>query len=169
MIELLDLLNLLYYNIYIYIYIYIIYIYIYIYIYTYTYIIKKLVKFINKIFLKCPANGIGLITEICKYFFFAVSSIWCYQCVSSHPGCGLYDFDIRYYWSHQCPNSNDKCVKIIEKKGADTIVTRDCLSNLEGHHRNIPADHYEGCRPSADDPLLAHYVTPTILELDIDR
>ncbi|KAL7648885.1 UNVERIFIED_CONTAM: hypothetical protein RMT77_000819 [Armadillidium vulgare] len=98
-----------------------------------------------------------------------VSSIWCYRCVSTQPGCGLFDFDIRIYWSHYCNDPNDKCVKLIQQKGASVIVTRDCLSNLEGHRRDIPADHYEGCRPAAEDPLLGHYSNNSIPEIDIKR
>ncbi|KAG0725838.1 hypothetical protein GWK47_037819 [Chionoecetes opilio] len=97
---------------------------------------------------------------------FSVCSLWCYQCVSSHPGCGLYDFDWRYHWSHYCEDSNNKCVKLIEGKGVDVKVTRDCLSNLEGHRRDIPADRYEGCRPAAKDPLLGQYIFPSIVEID---
>lgn len=98
-----------------------------------------------------------------------VSSLWCYQCVSSHPGCGLYDFDWRYYWSHYCHDANNKCVKLIEQKGVDIKVTRDCLSNLEGHRRDIPADRYEGCRPAAKDPLIGQYIFPSIAEIDHKR
>ncbi|ROT66228.1 hypothetical protein C7M84_015767 [Penaeus vannamei] len=95
---------------------------------------------------------------------------WCYRCVGSHPGCGLYDFDWRYYWSYQCPDPYDKCVKVIEQKGAEELmVTRDCLSNLEGHRRDIPADRYEGCRTAAADPLLGHYIFPSIKEIDHKR
>ncbi|XP_071551517.1 UPAR/Ly6 domain-containing protein crim [Panulirus ornatus] len=97
------------------------------------------------------------------------SSIWCYQCVGSHPGCGLYDFDWRYYWSYSCPDPYDKCVKIIEQKGVDVMVTRDCLSNLEGHRRDIPADRYEGCRPAAKDPLVGQYIFPSVPEIDHKR
>ncbi|XP_042871536.1 uncharacterized protein LOC122252912 [Penaeus japonicus] len=97
-------------------------------------------------------------------------SIWCYRCVGSHPGCGLYDFDWRYYWSYQCPDPYDKCVKVIEQKGAEELmVTRDCLSNLEGHRRDIPADRYEGCRSAAEDPQLGHYIFPSIKEIDHRR
>ncbi|CAL4123577.1 unnamed protein product, partial [Meganyctiphanes norvegica] len=96
-------------------------------------------------------------------------ALWCYQCVGSHPGCGLYDFDWRYYWSHSCPEENDKCVKVIETKGAEVMVTRDCLSNLEGHRRDIPADRYEGCRPAAKDPLVGHYIFPSVKEIDHKR
>lgn len=151
--------------------------------------------------------------------------LWCYRCVGSHPGCGLYDFDWRYYWSHYCPDPNDKCVKVIEQKGSeflllfslisvvyasthsssssfpsfpsvsfmsiccpnsvsifpyhtyphsllppgDVMVTRDCLSFLEGHRRDIPADRYEGCRPSATDHLLGQFIFPSIPEIDHRR
>ncbi|KAK7081647.1 hypothetical protein SK128_013466 [Halocaridina rubra] len=96
-------------------------------------------------------------------------SIWCYRCVGSHPGCGMYDFDWRYYWSHSCPEPDDKCVKVIEEKGAQLMVTRDCLSYLEGHRRDIPADRYEGCRQAAPDPFLGHYIFPSVQEIDHKR
>jgi hypothetical protein len=36
----------------------------------------------------------------------------CYQCVGTHPGCGLYDFDSRWYWGKVCPRTDDRCVKV---------------------------------------------------------
>merc|ERR1719361_1794313 len=53
-----------------------------------------------------------------------------------------------------CPRYNDKCVKVIERKGAEVLVTRDCLSNLEGFRIDIPADKDEGCRPANRDVQL---------------
>nr|CAG4650617.1 EOG090X0I2F [Sida crystallina] len=94
--------------------------------------------------------------------------LWCYRCVSTHPGCGTV-FDWRWYWSYTCPEANDKCVKIVEKKGADVVITRDCLSSFKGIRRDIPADVYEGCRPAASDVKLAQYVFNDISELDIKR
>ncbi|XP_042226794.1 uncharacterized protein LOC121869502 [Homarus americanus] len=110
-----------------------------------------------------------LSTIVFSALFTAASSIWCYRCVGSHPGCGLYDFDWRYYWSHSCPDPNDKCVKVIEQKGVELMVTRDCLSYLEGHRRDIPADRYEGCRTAAADPLVGQYIFPSIPEIDHKR
>nr|CAG4652304.1 EOG090X0I2F [Triops cancriformis] len=94
--------------------------------------------------------------------------LWCYKCVSTHPGCGT-PFDWRWYWSYTCPHADDKCVKIVERKGADEIITRDCLSSIIGIRRDIPADTYEGCRPAAEDVRLAQYVFNDITELDIKR
>nr|SVE79229.1 EOG090X0I2F [Daphnia lumholtzi] len=94
--------------------------------------------------------------------------LWCYKCVSTHPGCGK-DFDWRWHWSYTCPDPNDKCVKIVERKGAEEIITRDCLSSIQGIRRDIPADIYEGCRPAARDIRLAQYVFNDIDELDIKR
>lgn len=93
----------------------------------------------------------------------------CYQCVSTHPGCSLYDFDWRWYWGKSCPRSDDRCVKLIERKGADIVVTRDCLSNLEGHRVDIPADKYEGCRPATPEIKLGQYTFNRIKELDTKR
>lgn len=94
--------------------------------------------------------------------------LWCYKCVSTHPGCGS-RFDWRWYWSYTCPGPNDKCVKIIERKGAEEVITRDCLSSVQAIRRDIPADVYEGCRPAAKDVKLAQYVFNDIDELDIRR
>nr|CAG4641336.1 EOG090X0I2F [Eulimnadia texana] len=94
--------------------------------------------------------------------------LWCYRCVSTHPGCGT-PFDWRWYWSYTCPEPGDSCVKIVEKKGAEEVITRDCLSSIQGIRRDIPADTYEGCRPAASDVRLAQYVFNDIEELDIKR
>ena len=97
------------------------------------------------------------------------SGLICYQCVGTHPGCGLYDFDWRWQWGKSCPRHDDRCVKLIEKKGADIMVTRDCLSNLEAHRVDIPADKYEGCRPATKEIKLGQYTFNRIKELDTKR
>ena len=54
------------------------------------------------------------------------ATLYCYSCVGTHPGCGLSTF--RYAWNQgkPCPRYNDRCVKLIEQRGADVLVTRDC-------------------------------------------
>lgn len=51
---------------------------------------------------------------------------------------------------------------------ADEIITRECLSSLT-FRSDIPADHYEGCRPAAKDVRLGHYVNNSIKEIDVHR
>ena len=97
-----------------------------------------------------------------------ILGLYCYRCVSTHPGCST-PFNWLWYWGEQCPEYDDKCVKIIERKGAEEIITRDCLSNVRSFRTDIPADHYEGCRPAAKDVRLGHYVNNSIKELDIHR
>ncbi|KAA0183366.1 hypothetical protein HAZT_HAZT007725 [Hyalella azteca] len=103
------------------------------------------------------------------FIILAVSAIWCYQCVGSHPGCGMEDFDWRFYWSSSCQDANDVCVKVVEQIGSEVMVTRDCLSSLEGHRRDIPNDRYEGCRPAAQDVQLGNYIFPSVPEIDHTR
>ena len=64
--------------------------------------------------------------------------IYCYSCISTHPGCGLDTF--RYSWHHsrRCPRPDDRCVKLIEQRGSEVVITRDCLSHFEGHRVDIP-------------------------------
>jgi len=52
---------------------------------------------------------------------------------------------------------------------AETIITRECLSSVRSFRTDIPADHYEGCRPAAKDVRLGHYVNNSIRQLDIHR
>jgi len=111
-----------------------------------------------------------LLVQTCTAFKTGLEEkLVCNVCVGTHPGCGLYDFDQRWYWGKMCPRYNDKCVKLIERKGSEVMVTRDCLSNLENFRIDIPADKYEGCRPAASDVKIAQYVFNSISELDIRR
>jgi hypothetical protein len=96
------------------------------------------------------------------------SALWCYQCVSNQPGCGT-PFNWLWHWTKICPEDDDVCVKIIEEKDGNTLITRDCLSYLQGIRTDIPADHYEGCRSAAVDVKLGHYVNNSLKELDIHR
>ncbi|XP_045763855.1 uncharacterized protein LOC123866372 [Maniola jurtina] len=97
-------------------------------------------------------------------------AIWCYQCTTATPGCGQ-PFNWRGvgYLGNPCPDNEDVCVKLIERKGAKEVITRDCLSNFKAFRTDIPADTYEGCRAAAKDVNLGNYVNNTIKELDIKR
>ncbi|XP_036326919.1 uncharacterized protein LOC118739599 [Rhagoletis pomonella] len=97
------------------------------------------------------------------------SAIWCYRCTSATPGCAeKFNWRGIGFLGEQCPESNDICVKVIEKRGAQETITRDCLSALS-FRTDIPADKYEGCRPAAQDVRLAHYVNHTVKEHDVKR
>ncbi|CAD7081340.1 unnamed protein product [Hermetia illucens] len=98
------------------------------------------------------------------------SAIWCYRCTSATPGCAeKFNWRGIGYWGEQCPEDNDICVKVIERRGAQQTIIRDCLSALRGPRTDIPPDHYEGCRPAGKDVRLGHYVNNTIKELDVHR
>lgn len=45
-------------------------------------------------------------------------NLYCYRCVSTHPGCGT-PFNWLWYWGEVCPEVDDKCVKITERKGGN--------------------------------------------------
>jgi len=107
------------------------------------------------------------ILAVCS--FEVSANLWCYSCVSSQPGCNEHEVNWFIHHAITCPRADDKCVKIIERKGAEVQVTRDCLSNLVGFKRDIPADRFEGCRPAAAQPKLATYVSNSVNELDLKR
>ncbi|KAG8229799.1 hypothetical protein J437_LFUL005880 [Ladona fulva] len=94
--------------------------------------------------------------------------MYCYECVSTHPSCG-HNFNWILYWGIYCPEIDDRCVKLIERKGDEEIITRSCLSSLASFRRDIPADKYEGCRSAAKDVTLGNYVNHSIVEHDVHR
>lgn len=109
-----------------------------------------------------------LFTVFFIYLAKETSALWCYECVSNTPGCGE-DFNWLWHWTTVCPEDDDVCVKILEKKDSETVITRSCLSNLIGKRTDIPADRYEGCRKASVNANLARYVNNSIKELDIKR
>lgn len=50
----------------------------------------------------------------------------------------------------------------------ETLVTRDCLSNLIGYRSDLPADTFEGCREQAKSKIAIN-VENNIKELDLKR
>ena len=73
--------------------------------------------------LQTQCNTIRTTNSKIKYFFPLFVSVscfktglepglLCYQCVGTHPGCGLHDFDWKWYWGKICPRSDDRCVKV---------------------------------------------------------
>ncbi|XP_035214689.1 uncharacterized protein LOC118188377 isoform X2 [Stegodyphus dumicola] len=102
-------------------------------------------------------------------FSYISGELWCYSCVSSQPGCEEFYVDWRIHHAITCPRDDDKCVKIIERKGVNKFITRDCLSKLEAQKKDIPADKYDGCRKAAEQPKLAVYVENHISQLEIKK
>ncbi|XP_054154379.1 uncharacterized protein LOC128952931 [Oppia nitens] len=122
------------------------------------------------IYKNCNNHIIFIFVTIFSVFVTNVRcNLWCYSCVSSEPGCTLNKVDWLIHSAISCPRSDDKCVKIIDQKGSDLLVTRDCLSNIIPYRRDIPADRFEGCRPAATQPKLAVFVENSVDQLDLKK
>jgi len=117
-------------------------------------------------------HAMGTVIFLLQIGWFTITAeavMYCYSCVSTQPGCGLNSFYYRWHRGHPCSRNEDRCVKLIERRGTDVMVTRDCLSNLEGHRIDIPADKYEGCKSGSVDTKIGQYTFNSIKELDTKR
>lgn len=54
-----------------------------------------------------------------RHFLVAGNTLYCYRCNSNQPGCGT-PLNWLWYWGETCPEPDDKCVKIIERKGGSS-------------------------------------------------
>lgn len=69
--------------------------------------------------LKTNPNNIFLSYLILsRYCGLAQTYLLCYQCVSTHPGCGT-PFKWLWYKTVSCPEEDDICVKVTEKLGGN--------------------------------------------------
>lgn len=62
-----------------------------------------------------------ILYSIFPNIFIAQSYLLCYQCVSTHPGCGT-PFKWLWHKTVSCPEEDDICVKVIEKIGGMYII-----------------------------------------------
>lgn len=50
---------------------------------------------------------------------------WCYQCTAATPGCNEpFNWRGMGYLGNPCPESEDVCVKLIERKGGETEIIK---------------------------------------------
>lgn len=64
---------------------------------------------------------ISLHVYVITCFVFAGQSLYCYRCNSNYPGCGT-PLNWLWFWGEVCPEYDDKCIKIIERKGGMCCV-----------------------------------------------
>lgn len=49
-------------------------------------------------------------------YYILGETLYCYRCNSNQPGCGT-PLNWLWYWGETCPEYDDKCIKIIERRG----------------------------------------------------